>query len=80
MATLRQIIIEAVGEEFATEKYFSELGYSEETLAGEARFIGTVPDGINRAKVYVPACGGWHISSQVYEYWTEDEPTSIEPC
>jgi len=77
MATLRQIITEAVGEDNATEKYFSELSYSEETLAGEARLIGTVPDGINRAKVYAPSCGGWHVSTQVYEYWTECVPEGL---
>ena len=80
MATLRQVITEAVGDDNATEKYFAELGYDDDTLDDEARLIGTVPDGINRAKVYVPSCGGWHVSTQVYEYWTEEEPTSIEPC
>ena len=77
MATLRQIITEAVGEDIATEKYFDDLGYDQETLDDEARFIGTVPDGINRAKVYVPSCGGWHVSTQVYNYWVEDEPEGL---
>ena len=77
MGTLKQIITESVGDEFATEKYFAELGYSEETLEAEARLIGTVPDGINRAKVYVPACGGWHVSTQVYEYWVESVPDGL---
>ncbi len=72
MKTLKEIITESVGEDIATKEYLAELGYSEETLDAEAPFVGTVPDGINRARVHAPSCGGWHISTQVYEYWTED--------
>ena len=81
MATLREIITEAVGEDLVSNSYFSELGYRPDDLDAEAQFIGTCWDGNNRAPVYQPAiCGGYHISGQILEQWQEEEPEDFEPA
>ena len=81
MSTLKEIIIAAVGEDIADEKYMKELGYCEDDLNAEAIYVGTCWDGNSRAKVYQPEiCGGYHISGQSAEQWQEDEPEGFEPA
>ena len=71
---LVDIIIKNFGDGVATEGYVRSLGYDVCTLNEEATRIGTVADGINRADVYSLAFGGWHISTQTAEFYTDDNP------
>lgn len=78
MATLRQVIAENVGHDIATPEYFAGLGYDADALNDEAPLIGTCPNGINEAEVYMPSCGGYHISTQTTEFYQEEEPAGFK--
>lgn len=71
---LIDVIVKNVGDDVSTEQFVKNLGYDACTLNEDAIRIGTVADGINRADVYSLAFGGWHISTQTAEFYTDDDP------
>lgn len=79
MTTLREIIIEHVGADKVGEIIFASTGYCDITLESEAPLVGTCEDGDNRANVYAPVCGGYHVSSQSGGGWSVDEPEDFQP-
>lgn len=67
MKTLREIIIENVGDDVADNRYFEELGYHPDNLEEIPDHLGK----INGADVWKLSTG-FHISTDTAEFYAED--------
>lgn len=80
--TLVELIKENTGNTLeGAAEHAAELGYVEDYAQSQSvKEIGTCPDGINKARVYELDCtGGYHISSQSAEEYSEELPEGFEP-
>ena len=81
MITLRKLIIENIGDNVATEKYFSESGYDQNDLDSEISLVYEIKSKSESDIYTIDGLSGFHISTPTCEFYFDGtELEAIQEC